>query len=182
MDFITEGKNPLGSYITSLEFPTVFKDNPQYDSFMLYTMMRRGNSSNYTNMRIRFVDDSGTHITAGYYHLADNRVGTYVSKGQNTNVGQIDNGTMGTNNNYDNVHTNCIIGNPYVSGKLTTFKNVGGGNYQGSSSTYNNGAMQLFGNMGWIQDTQLVAGIVIYQSGTTHSETCFTKIFGIKTS
>lgn len=188
MDFITELSTTPGTYNTTFQLPTIFKDNTQYDKFLFYTMARRISGSNYTSFSFVFVDDSGVEITGGatYNSMADNRIGTYQSQGRNLAVNYIPLGSMGTNNSYDNIHNQLFISNAYESGKLTTWQSLGGGNYQGSSSTFNNGSNQLYGNSGWLQDNQLVAGIHFQQTYSSwsppYNATALIKVFGIKVS
>ena len=187
MDFITEIKSTSGSSQTTFQLPTVFKDNTKYDKFIIYHMSRRVSGTNYTAFSFRFVDDNGVEISASNYQaMADQRIGTYQAQGSNVNANYIPCGTMGTNNGVDNVHNQLIVSNAYKSGKLTTWQSLGGGNYQGSSSTFNNGSMQLYGNTGWLQDNQLVGGINFQQTYSSwsppYSATALIKVFGIKVS
>lgn len=183
MIFLTEAKNDYSTTVADLSFPTVFKDNTEYDSFMVYVRMRRNVSQNFSQLQVELIDDSGTIIAdSNYYQGNDNHVGTYRNKTQRVSATNLLYGSMGTNNARDNSQAYLWIGNPYVSGKLTTLKSVSGGNYQGSSSTYNNGSVQFIGGMGWLQDTQLVGGFNVTQSGSPVSQKCFVKVFGIKES
>jgi len=187
MDFITEISSTYGSYQTTFQLPTVFKDNTKYDKFLFYTMARRVSGTNYTSFSFVFVDDSGVEITGtDYQSMADNRIGTYQSQSRNLNIGYMPLGTMGTSNSYDNIHNQLFVSNAYESSKLTTWQSLGGGNYQGSSSTYNNGSLQLYGNTGWLQDVQLVAGINFQQTYSSwsppYNATALIKVFGIKVS
>ena len=80
MKLLAYYKNLLndGAWLTELNFPTIFKDNPEYEDFIIKTTGMDVAGSNYQAWAYRLIDTTGTEISSSdYYYMSDNMVGTY---------------------------------------------------------------------------------------------------------
>ena len=163
MKLLAYYKNLLneGAWITELNFPTIFKDNPEYEDFIIKTTGMDAAGSNYMSWAYRLIDTAGTEISSSdYYYMSDNMVGTYRAVSSVLAKDNQGTSTLGTQRARSNACTFHHIRKPMTTGVKTTWQLHGGGQYAATASTTANGGMQFISGEGYLNNTTQVGGIV----------------------